>query len=101
MVACWASTRSLDLLRLRRNDLSHYDFAMIFATPLNSLIDRAMRDPHSLIALDTRSGERLYATLRGVLPRRLDVPSPPSRAADEVAKRPHSGGARVKSASTT
>ena len=79
---------ALDLLGLRRNDLSHYDFAMIFATPLNSLIDRAMRDPHSLIALDTRSGERLYATLRGALPRRLDVPSPPSRAADEVAKRP-------------
>ena len=25
---------------------------MIFATPLNSLIDRAMRDPHSLIALE-------------------------------------------------
>ncbi|MCB1900175.1 sigma-54-dependent Fis family transcriptional regulator [Cognatazoarcus halotolerans] len=64
---------ALELLGLRRGDLNHYDFGMIFATPLNALIDRASRDPHSLIALDTRSGERLYAMIRGALPKRIET----------------------------
>jgi transcriptional regulator of acetoin/glycerol metabolism len=38
---------------------------MLFDVPLGTLIDRARRDPSSLIAISGRNGERFYARLRG------------------------------------
>jgi sigma-54 dependent transcriptional regulator, acetoin dehydrogenase operon transcriptional activator AcoR len=60
-----ADQAALELLGLRREDLSRRHYDMLFDVPLGTLIDRARRDPSSLIAISGRNGERFYARLRG------------------------------------
>ena len=60
-----ADQSALDLLGLRREDLPRRHYSMLFDVPLGTLIDRARRDPSSLIAIGGRNGERFYARLRG------------------------------------
>ncbi|WP_374266772.1 sigma-54-dependent Fis family transcriptional regulator [Zoogloea sp.] len=62
-----ADQTALDLLGLRREDLPRRQYSMLFDVPLGTLIDRARRDPSSLIAIGGRGGERFYARLRGNL----------------------------------
>lgn len=56
---------ALELLGMRREDLPRRHYGMLFDVPLGTLVDRARRDPLSLIALSGRNGERFYARLRG------------------------------------
>lgn len=60
-----ADQSALELLGLRREDLPRRHYSMLFDVPLGTLIDRARRDPSSLIAIAGRNGERFYARLRG------------------------------------
>ena len=60
-----ADQAALELLGLRREDLPRRHYSMLFDVPLSTLIDRARRDPSSLIAISGRNGERFYARLRG------------------------------------
>ncbi len=60
-----ASQACLDLLGVARANLSQADFGMLFKTPLGQLIDRANGNPTALIALDTLSGARMFARIRG------------------------------------
>ena len=60
-----ADQAALELLGLRREDLPRRHYSMLFDVPLGTLIDRARRDPSSLIAISGRNGERFYARLRG------------------------------------
>ncbi|MDD3354257.1 sigma-54-dependent Fis family transcriptional regulator [Zoogloea sp.] len=60
-----ADQTALELLALRREDLPRRDYGMLFDLPLGTLIDRARRDPSSLLAISGRNGERFYARLRG------------------------------------
>ncbi|MBL8451299.1 MAG: sigma-54-dependent Fis family transcriptional regulator [Zoogloea sp.] len=60
-----ADQAALELLGMRREDLPRRHYNMLFDVPLGTLIDRARRDPSSLIAISGRNGERFYARLRG------------------------------------
>jgi sigma-54 dependent transcriptional regulator, acetoin dehydrogenase operon transcriptional activator AcoR len=60
-----ADQAALELLGMRREDLPRRHYNMLFDVPLSTLIDRARRDPSSLIAISGRNGERFYARLRG------------------------------------
>ena len=60
-----ASQACLELLGVARSNLSQADFSMLFKTPLGQLIDRANGNPTALIALETLSGSRMYARVRG------------------------------------
>ncbi|WP_374243441.1 sigma-54-dependent Fis family transcriptional regulator [Zoogloea sp.] len=62
-----ADQAALDLLGLRREDLPRRHYTMLFDVPLGTLVDRARRDPSSLIAIGGRNGERFYGRLRGNL----------------------------------
>jgi len=60
-----ASQACLELLGVARANLVQADFGMLFSTPLGQLMDRANGDPSALIALETLSGARMYARVRG------------------------------------
>ncbi len=62
-----ADQAALDLLGMRREDLPRRHYTMLFDVPLGTLVDRARRDPSSLIAINGRNGERFYGRLRGNL----------------------------------
>ena len=79
-----ADQTALELLGLRREDLSRRHYSMLFDVPLGTLIDRARRDPSSLIAISGRNGERFYARLRGNF---APMSAPPSAIVDARGER--------------
>ncbi len=107
-----ADQAALELLGMRREDLPRRHYNMLFDVPLGTLIDRARRDPSSLIAISGRNGERFYARLRGNFgalvagaPALVDAKGermatrsrqePPAAAAPQAAARPTGGKPRL------
>ncbi|HJW25505.1 MAG TPA: sigma-54-dependent Fis family transcriptional regulator [Rhodocyclaceae bacterium] len=60
-----ANPVALQMLGQQRSRLKQLDFDLLFDLPFGQFIDRAGRDPYSLIALPVRGGGRLYGQLRG------------------------------------
>ena len=71
-----ADQSALDQLGLRREDLPRRHYSMLFDVPLGTLVDRARRDPSSLIAIGGPKGERFYARLRGNVTALAGGPAP-------------------------
>jgi transcriptional regulator with PAS, ATPase and Fis domain len=53
------------MLGQQRSRLKNLDFELLFDLPFGQFMDRAGRDPYSLIALPLRAGGRFYGQLRG------------------------------------
>ena len=81
-----ANKAAMDLLGVARCNLAQADFGMLFDLPLGALLDRTGGNPRSLIALETRGGGRLYARVKGMLPRVGSRSATPAEAAS--AQRP-------------
>ena len=71
-----ADQSALDQLGLRREELPRRHYSMLFDVPLGTLVDRARRDPSSLIAIGGPKGKRFYARLRGNVTALAGSPAP-------------------------
>jgi transcriptional regulator of acetoin/glycerol metabolism len=60
-----ANPVALQMLGQQRSRLKNLDFELLFDLPFGQFMDRAGRDPYSLIALPLRAGGRFYGQLRG------------------------------------
>jgi transcriptional regulator of acetoin/glycerol metabolism len=67
-------------------------FAGLLKTPFGTLLDRAGRDPGSLLAIDLRNGQRVYARVKSQLPRRVAAAPAPRLPGPAQAGRPRAGG---------
>lgn len=60
-----ANPVALQMLGHQRARLKQLDFELLFDLPFGQFMDRAGRDPYSLIALPLRAGGRFYGQMRG------------------------------------